>query len=86
VLDTLGFQRFTLVGTSMGGRMAMLYAGKHAERLDRLIINDIGPDPEPGSDRITDEAGSTPDADASAPEARWIMGLEERPDLSSSAR
>ena len=61
VLDKLGFERFTLVGTSMGGRIAMLYAGTHAERLDRLIINDIGPNPEPGSDRITDEAGTTPD-------------------------
>ena len=62
VLDELAFDRLTLVGTSMGGRIAMLYAGRHPERLDRLIINDIGPDAEAGSDRISREAAHTPDS------------------------
>lgn len=62
VVDGLGLEKFTLVGTSMGGRIAMYYAGKHPERLERLVINDIGPDREAGSDRITREAASTPDS------------------------
>lgn len=61
VTDALGLQKFTLIGTSMGGRIAMHYVGRHPERLERLIINDIGPDGEAGSDRITAEAASTPD-------------------------
>src|SRR5438874_1814759 len=39
VVDALGLQRFTLIGTSMGGRIGMTYAGRHPERLERLIIN-----------------------------------------------
>ncbi len=65
IVDALGLQRFTLVGTSMGGRIAMIYAGRHPERLERLVINDIGPDNEAGSDRITREAAATPEDFAS---------------------
>ena len=60
-VDKLGFSRFALVGTSMGGIIAMAYAGAHAERLTHLVINDIGPDVETGSQRITQMVGSRPD-------------------------
>ena len=60
-VDALGLQRFSYIGTSMGGRIGMLYAAGHADRLERFILNDIGPDRESGSDRITAEAGRTPD-------------------------
>jgi len=46
IVDQLGLERFTLIGTSMGGIIAMAYAGAHPERLVRLVINDIGPDVE----------------------------------------
>ena len=62
VVEALGLRRFTLIGTSMGGRIAMHYAGRHPERLERLVLNDIGPEAEAGSDRITAEAGQTPDS------------------------
>jgi pimeloyl-ACP methyl ester carboxylesterase len=62
LVDALGLAAFSLIGTSMGGRIGMTYAGRHPERLDRLVINDIGPDNEPGSDRITGEAASTPES------------------------
>lgn len=61
IADQLGFERFSLIGTSMGGIIAMTFAGAHPERLTRLVINDIGPDPEPGSQRITQMVGSRPD-------------------------
>ena len=43
IVDKLGLSRFTLVGTSMGGIIAMAYAGAHPDRLTRLVINDVGP-------------------------------------------
>src|SRR5436305_5655061 len=67
--DALDFERFVLVGTSMGGIVAMAYAAQHAERLRGLVINDIGPDTEAGSNRITGLVGSRPADFASLDEA-----------------
>jgi len=68
-VDKLGLSRFALVGTSMGGIIAMAYAGAHAERLTHLVINDIGPDVETGSQRITQMVGSRPDEFATLDDA-----------------
>ena len=58
--QALGFERFSLVGTSMGGRISMTYAGTYPDRVERAVLNDIGPDIDPrGGDRI---AASTRDA------------------------
>lgn len=65
----LGVERFTLIGTSMGGIIAMAYAGAYPERLARLVINDIGPDVEGGSQRITQMVGARPAAFATLAEA-----------------
>ncbi len=46
--DALGLARFTLVGHSMGGRIAIAFAGEHGARLDRLVLVDIGPEIHPG--------------------------------------
>jgi len=69
VVDKLGLSRFTLLGTSMGGIIAMAYAGAHPDRLTRLVINDIGPDIETGSQRITQMVGSRPDEFATLDDA-----------------
>jgi pimeloyl-ACP methyl ester carboxylesterase len=61
LVDHLGLARFTLIGTSMGGIIAMAYAESYADRLSRLVINDIGPDVEKGTSRITQMVGSRPD-------------------------
>ncbi len=42
LLDELGVSRATLVGHSMGGRIAWTFAAKHPERTDRLVL--IAPD------------------------------------------
>ena len=65
----LGLEEFVLIGTSMGGIIAMAYAAEHTDRLSGLVINDIGPDTEAGSQRITGLVGSRPDEFASLEEA-----------------
>ncbi len=69
LVDKLGLTRFTLIGTSMGGIIAMAYAEAHAERLVALIINDIGPDVEEGSQRITQTVRSRPEDFATVEDA-----------------
>ena len=69
IVDQLGLERFTLIGTSMGGIIAMAYAGAHPERLVRLVINDIGPDVEGGSQRITQTVGGRPESFATLEDA-----------------
>jgi pimeloyl-ACP methyl ester carboxylesterase len=66
----LGLDKFVLIGTSMGGIIAMTYAAKHGERLLGLVINDIGPDAEAGTQRITQMVGSRPDEFATLEEAK----------------
>ena len=65
----LALEKFVLIGTSMGGIIAMAYAAEHADRLRGLVINDIGPEPEAGTQRITQMVGSRPDEFATLEEA-----------------
>ncbi len=44
LLDHLGLQRVVLAGTSMGGLMAMLMMRTMPERIQGVILNDIGPE------------------------------------------
>jgi pimeloyl-ACP methyl ester carboxylesterase len=49
----LGIERLVLVGHSLGGRVAMLFAGRHPERMAGLVIVDAGPELDPrGATRI----------------------------------
>ena len=40
----LGWDRFTLMGLSMGGINAITFAGTHPEQVARLVIVDVGPE------------------------------------------
>jgi pimeloyl-ACP methyl ester carboxylesterase len=52
-VHALGLKDFTLVGLSMGGLVAMDYAGRKPKALAACVIVDIGPEVETtGSDRI----------------------------------
>jgi pimeloyl-ACP methyl ester carboxylesterase len=42
--DTIGFDNFVLVGLSMGGRNAYTFTATYPEKVQRLIIVDVGPD------------------------------------------
>ncbi len=68
-VDRLGLDRFVLIGTSMGGIIAMAYAVAHPRRLRGLVINDIGPDAEAGTQRITQMVGSRPEEFATLDDA-----------------
>jgi pimeloyl-ACP methyl ester carboxylesterase len=60
LVDRLKLETFALIGTSMGGIIAMAYASAQPQRLKSLVINDIGPVVEQGSQRITDTVGARP--------------------------
>ena len=59
---TLGIEKFTLIGHSMGGHNSMAFAGRNPQMLGKLVIVDIGPDINPaGSARITRELVEVPE-------------------------
>ena len=43
--DALELERFTLSGLSMGGWHSMLYTAEHPDRVERIVMVDIGPEP-----------------------------------------
>jgi pimeloyl-ACP methyl ester carboxylesterase len=58
LLDALGVERFVVVGTSLGGLMAMILAMIAPARLAGVVLNDVGPVIEPaGLARIRDYVG-----------------------------
>jgi esterase len=60
-LDALAIERVTLIGTSMGGIISMMYAGGWPDRVERLVLNDIGPEvDEAGATRIQGYFGEAP--------------------------
>lgn len=62
VRAALGIQRFTLIGTSMGGIIAINYIPRFPERVDKVVINDIGPEIDPaGLARILRYVGQAPE-------------------------
>ena len=62
----LGFQRVSIVGTSMGGLMAMVLAATQPRLVARIVLNDVGPELDPqGLERIRAYAAK------SAPVRSW---------------
>lgn len=59
LLEEAGIARFVVIGTSLGGLMAMILALKDPARITGAVLNDIGPVIEPaGLARIRDYVGS----------------------------
>ena len=44
VIRELGVRRATLMGNSTGGRVVQVYAGLHPDNVERLIVEDVGPE------------------------------------------
>jgi esterase len=62
MLEELRIERVSLIGTSMGGIISMMYAGGWPERVERLVINDIGCEvDQAGLVRIGNQVGGAPE-------------------------
>ncbi|HXB17793.1 MAG TPA: alpha/beta hydrolase [Steroidobacteraceae bacterium] len=61
LLAGLGAARVTLIGTSMGGLMAMVLAAMEPQVVAGIVLNDVGPEVDPaGLARIRGYAGKAP--------------------------
>jgi pimeloyl-ACP methyl ester carboxylesterase len=69
-VNGLALARFRLVGLSLGGRVAMTYAGSHPGRVERLVVVDMGPEIAPaGRGRVGAGMASTPERFATLEDA-----------------
>lgn len=78
LLDSLGIEKVIVIGTSLGGLMAMLMAHQNASRLAGVVMNDVGPEIAPeGLARIMAYAGLLPEItswDEAIAQTREIYG------------
>lgn len=73
-VDALCPGRFNLLGLSMGGRVAIAYAGAHPERVERLVLVDIGPEIAPeGLTRIRTFVSAIPEEVDSEEQAYQLL-------------
>lgn len=83
----LGVTRFSIVGHSMGGAVGYAYAARHADQVQSLIVEDIGPGSSTGTagaDRILREIRNTPSSFESIEAVRtYWRGI--RPDITDEA-
>ncbi len=63
ITQELGWDQFILVGHSMGGRNALCFADRFPDKINKLVIEDIGPEGDP----------KAPDY------FRWLLGLAPTP-------
>jgi pimeloyl-ACP methyl ester carboxylesterase len=71
LLDELGIRRVVVIGTSMGGLMAMIMAATRSAALAGVVLNDVGPELDPvGVARIQAYVGRL------APAATWSDAVE----------
>jgi pimeloyl-ACP methyl ester carboxylesterase len=56
LLDGLGLERVTLVGLSMGGYIALAFAGRHRERVARLALADTKATPDTAEGKAARDA------------------------------
>lgn len=58
-IEKLGLEKLTLIGHSMGGINAIIYAARHPEKVQALVIVDIGPEISPAGVERMEAARST---------------------------
>ena len=76
LIDHLGLERVSLLGTSRGGLVAMALGARHPDRLASVVLNDVGPVIEPqGMTRIMDYVGIAPAARTYAAAAETLADL-----------
>lgn len=58
--EMLGLMRFSIIGTSLGGLMAIMMTMQSPDRIDRVVLNDVGPEIDPrGIARIASYVGKS---------------------------
>jgi pimeloyl-ACP methyl ester carboxylesterase len=61
LMDTVGASQVTVIGTSLGGLLAMMLGVGYRSRIAGIVLNDIGPEADPaGIERIKGYAGRLP--------------------------
>ncbi len=72
LLDLLGIARAIVIGTSLGGLMAIVMMAIDAKRIRAAVLNDVGPEVDPlGIERIASYVGKT------MPVADWRTAAEQ---------
>jgi pimeloyl-ACP methyl ester carboxylesterase len=87
LVDRMELGRFVLMGHSMGGATAIVYASRHPERLQALVVEDMGPGASAagaGAERIRRELEGTPPHFSSWQEAHAYW-RGKRPGVSEEA-
>lgn len=88
VVDALGLSRFDLLGHSMGGIAAIVYAATYPGRVRRMVIEDAGPgafEDSAGAQRIQRELATTP-ANFADWDAAMAFMRALRPTVTEAAR
>jgi pimeloyl-ACP methyl ester carboxylesterase len=74
--DALGLARLSIVALSLGGRVAINFAGRHPARVERLVVVDIGPEIAPaGRARVGTIMATAPERFATLDEVVAHMRL-----------
>lgn len=72
LLDHLGVARVAVIGTSLGGLLAMMLGVTRPARIAGIVLNDIGPEIDPrGAARIREYAGRLP------PVQTWAQAADQ---------
>jgi pimeloyl-ACP methyl ester carboxylesterase len=80
LMDTLGAARASIIGTSMGGLLAMMMGVSHRERVAAMVLNDMGPEVDPvGLERIKGYAGRLP------PPTNWNDAIAQTQNMFGNA-
>jgi esterase len=79
-VSVLGLDSIVLIGHSMGGINAIIYAARHPDQVSRLVVVDIGPEiTAAGIERMKKEQAREPDSFGSEGEAlKYMKQLEPR--------
>lgn len=80
VVDAIGLAAFDLLGHSMGGAVAIVFAATHPDRVRRLVIEDAGPgafESSPTAVRLREQLSSAPISFASSDAAlTYLRGMK----------
>ena len=84
--DDLGISKFAIIGTSLGGAIAMIMASQQPERLLGVVLNDVGPViPDAAVRRLMEYVGRIPplpdwEAATAAVRSVYELAFPNRPD------